>query len=213
MTDDLTGRLAIRDQLDAGHPPHDGAIADASRRHPAHITSPTSIDQVRDWWDGRPLWSPPRMPDEFVAVLWAEIDRLREKHADSITIPKPAIHTGPKHLTVDQATAQYLREVADRVRAHRYWGSGVTALVASVVENVAHAIELRCACGTDATSLNPAEVVVHRPDGCYIANAALATPTTTERSEGCRPCATEHPDHGCADVRCSHNCEAEVNRC
>lgn len=29
-----------------------------------------------------------------------------------------------------------------------------------------------CSCGSDATSLNPAEVVVHRADGpCYIAPA------------------------------------------
>lgn len=32
-----------------------------------------------------------------------------------------------------------------------------------------------CSCGSDATSLNPAEVVVHREDGpCYIATAVEA---------------------------------------
>lgn len=57
-----------------------------------------------------------------------------------ISIPRPAIHTGPKHLTVDEATTSYLREAAARVRSNRYWGSGVTALVSSVLDSVADAL-------------------------------------------------------------------------
>jgi len=60
---------------------------------------------------------------------------------EQITIPRPQIHTGPKHLTVDEATVGYLREAAGRMRLNRYWGSGVTELVASVIDNAATAIE------------------------------------------------------------------------
>lgn len=60
--------------------------------------------------------------------------------SESISIPKPAIHTGPKHQTVDEATTAYLREAANRVRANRYWGSGVSALVATVLDDVAAAV-------------------------------------------------------------------------
>jgi hypothetical protein len=59
----------------------------------------------------------------------------------NIVIPKPQIHTGPKHQTVDEATAAYLREAARRVRANRYWGSGVSALVSTVLDDTAAAIE------------------------------------------------------------------------
>lgn len=58
----------------------------------------------------------------------------------TITIRKPQIFTGPTHQTVDEATAMYLREAANRVRDNRYWGSGVTALVASVLDDAAEAI-------------------------------------------------------------------------
>lgn len=175
MTDDLTQQLGIRDQLDAGQPASDRGPGFPPRTL-ADVLDLATRDAVLhgDGWvrlsrndDGTITFL--RHDPMYVAVATSP------GCADTITIPKPAIHTGPKHLTVDQATAQYLREVADRVRANRYWGSGVTALVASVVENVANAVEPRCACGTDATSLNPAEVVVHRPDSCYIADAVPTT--------------------------------------
>jgi hypothetical protein len=59
----------------------------------------------------------------------------------TLTIRKPEIHTGPRHQTVDEATVSYLREAARRVRDKRYWGSGVTALVADLLDNTATAIE------------------------------------------------------------------------
>lgn len=58
----------------------------------------------------------------------------------TITIPKPAIHTGPEHLTVDEATVDYLRAAAERVRTKRIWGSGVSALVSTVLDDVAAAV-------------------------------------------------------------------------
>lgn len=58
-----------------------------------------------------------------------------------LRIPKPEILTGPKHQTVDEATIAYLREAAQRVRDNRYWGSGVTALVAKLLDDAASAIE------------------------------------------------------------------------
>lgn len=60
--------------------------------------------------------------------------------ADDITIPRPQITTGPQHLSVDEATVKYLREVAERVRTKRYWGSGVTDLVTSLLDAAAAAI-------------------------------------------------------------------------
>lgn len=60
----------------------------------------------------------------------------------SIVLPRPRIYTGPKHQTVDEATASYLREAAQRVRDNRYWGSGVTALVADLLDSAAEAVEL-----------------------------------------------------------------------
>lgn len=57
--------------------------------------------------------------------------------SERVSIPRPSIHTGPKHLTVDEATVSYLREAATRVRDNRYWGSGVSALVADVLTSVA----------------------------------------------------------------------------
>ena len=65
-----------------------------------------------------------------------------EKGPRSIVIPRPQIHTGPKHLTVDEATVDYLREAAKRVRRERYWGSGVTALVSDLLDVVAEALEV-----------------------------------------------------------------------
>lgn len=57
-----------------------------------------------------------------------------------ISIPRPQITTGPKDLTVDEATINYLREAATRVRDQRYWGSGVTALVSDLLDAVANAM-------------------------------------------------------------------------
>lgn len=70
---------------------------------------------------------------------------LVAERAAGIRIPRPAIHTGPKHLTINEATANYLRDAAQRVRDRRIWGSGVSALVASVLSDVAAALD-----GTDA---------------------------------------------------------------
>ena len=58
-----------------------------------------------------------------------------------IIVNRPAIYTGPAHLTVDEATSNYLRDAAIRVRAHRYWGSGVTALVSDLLDSVAEALD------------------------------------------------------------------------
>lgn len=57
-----------------------------------------------------------------------------------VRIPKPEIHTGPKHMTVDQATVSYLRDAAARVRTRQIWGSGVSALVAKVLDDTAAAL-------------------------------------------------------------------------
>ena len=57
-----------------------------------------------------------------------------------ITIPRPYITTGPKHMTEDEATVMYLREAAERVSNGRFWGSGVSALVARTLTAAADAI-------------------------------------------------------------------------
>lgn len=59
----------------------------------------------------------------------------------TIIVPRPQIHTGPKDMTVDAASAMYLRDAACRVRANRYWGSGVSALVARLLDDAAQAID------------------------------------------------------------------------
>ena len=61
--------------------------------------------------------------------------------AETITIPRPAIHTGPQHKTVDEATADYLLEAATRVVDRQIWGSGVTALVARLLTDAAMALQ------------------------------------------------------------------------
>lgn len=60
---------------------------------------------------------------------------------EPITIPRPQIHTGPTHQTVDQATAAYLREAASRVRREHYWGSGVSTLVADLCAGAADVLD------------------------------------------------------------------------
>jgi len=60
---------------------------------------------------------------------------------EHVTIPRPYILTGPAHQTVDEATIAYLHEAAERVRRHRYWGSGVSTLVALTLKDVAAAME------------------------------------------------------------------------
>lgn len=67
-------------------------------------------------------------------------ERSTEKEPSTITIPRPAIHTGPAHKTVDEATADYLLEAAGRVVDQRIWGSGVSALVARTLTDAAMAI-------------------------------------------------------------------------
>lgn len=83
--------------------------------------------------------------DEQAARASAAEAALVAERAAGIRIPRPAIHTGPKHLTINEATANYLRDAAQRVRDRRIWGSGVSALVASVLSDVAAALD-----GTDA---------------------------------------------------------------
>lgn len=61
-------------------------------------------------------------------------------HEGMIRVPRPQITTGPKHLTTDQATVKYLREAAERVEVQRYWGSGVTRLVADLLTAAADAM-------------------------------------------------------------------------
>lgn len=61
--------------------------------------------------------------------------------SEPVTIPRPAIHTGPKHQTVDEATVAYLLEAATRVVNQQIWGSGVSALVARTLTDVAMAMQ------------------------------------------------------------------------
>jgi hypothetical protein len=64
-----------------------------------------------------------------------------ENDARFIRVPRPQIHTGPKGMTVDEATVMYLRDAASRVREQRYWGSGVTALVSDLLDDAAERVE------------------------------------------------------------------------
>lgn len=57
-----------------------------------------------------------------------------------IILPRPQITTGPKGVPVDEATADYLTEAAARVRANRYWGSGVSTCVATLLDHAAAAL-------------------------------------------------------------------------
>lgn len=62
-------------------------------------------------------------------------------YPDTITIRRPQIYTGPKDMTVDEATVHYLRDATKRVHENRYWGSGVTDLVAGILKAVADEID------------------------------------------------------------------------
>jgi hypothetical protein len=115
---DPAAQHAIRDQLDSGYP-----AIDRIRKANAELRAALAPEGCSHRAPGSENSTP--------AVLTV----------DRITIPKPQIHTGPRHLTVDQATVSYLRDAAARVRAQRYWGSGVTALVSTVLDDVANAIE------------------------------------------------------------------------
>lgn len=84
---------------------------------------------------------------EHLSRVMGDCERIVAEHraAERETVlaervPIPRITTGPKHMTVDQATETYLRDAAARVRSQRYWGSGVTALVASVLDHAADAL-------------------------------------------------------------------------
>lgn len=99
-----------------------------------------------------------------------------EKAQKRIEIPKPQIHTGPKHLTVDGATVDYLRDAAIRVRVNRYWGSGVTALVADLLDAAADAVESgpaysydRCLCPHEDTDNGPGTGILSGyTEGCRV---------------------------------------------
>lgn len=77
-------------------------------------------------------------------VLTTIIDRIIAERGmllpGQIAIPRPRITTGPKHQTVDEATAAYLREASERVKANRYWGSGVSRLVADLLSDAAYQV-------------------------------------------------------------------------
>lgn len=116
---DPTAQHAIRDHLDSGYPAID-RIRQANAELRAALAPEGNSHRG------------PGIENSTPAVLTG----------DRIAIPRPAIHTGPARLTVDEATAAYLREAAKRVREKRYWGSGVTALVSTVLDDVATALEV-----------------------------------------------------------------------
>lgn len=59
-----------------------------------------------------------------------------------IRIPRPYITTGPSG-DVHADAVHYLVEAAERVRHGRIWGSGVSALVARVLDDVVTAMEMK----------------------------------------------------------------------
>jgi hypothetical protein len=118
MPENPAAQHAIRDQLDSGYP-----AVDRIRKANAELRAALAPEGCSHHGPGSENSTPPVLT------------------VDRITIPKPQIHTGPQHLTVDQATVSYLRDAAARVRRQRYWGSGVTALVSTVLDDVANAIE------------------------------------------------------------------------
>jgi hypothetical protein len=70
----------------------------------------------------------------------ALLDRLDQQSDHlTVTIPAPTISTGPAGKTVIEAAVDYLRDAAGRVESNRYWGSGVSALVARTLRDVADA--------------------------------------------------------------------------
>ena len=98
----------------------------------------TTSDATGIWSVGINVLQSERGP---LRQVWPHATEAMEKAATTISIERPQIHTGPTHLTVDEATVSYLREAEKRVRTNRYWGSGVTALVAGILKAVADEIE------------------------------------------------------------------------
>ena len=58
----------------------------------------------------------------------------------TLHIPVPTISTGPKHMTDTEAAEHYLREMRDRTKMLQA-GSGVTALVNRLLDDVLDAME------------------------------------------------------------------------
>lgn len=59
---------------------------------------------------------------------------------NTLNIPVPTISTGPKHMTDTEAAEHYLREVRNRTKMLQA-GSGVTALVNRLLDDVLDAME------------------------------------------------------------------------
>lgn len=108
----------------------------AEHRHPPteHKVSRLTIESMVETM--RPAMGDDCSMDE----LRAYAHRLTAEDSPFIVIPRPRITTGPLDLTINQATVSYLRDAEERVRKNRYWGSGVTTLVADLLGTAAAAL-------------------------------------------------------------------------
>ncbi|WP_067428484.1 hypothetical protein [Nocardioides jensenii] len=64
----------------------------------------------------------------------------RDALAEVITIPRPTVPFGPKHLTQDEADADYLRSAARNIWDARCMGSNLTATVVKLLNDCADRI-------------------------------------------------------------------------
>lgn len=156
MTDhDIAALHGTRDHLDRGQPATDRVVAP--------LTNPAGLAKLRGEVSRMYPHARPGSPNDrhrlrlldliataeqeqsrlttWVLTLGGDAEHAEALAANVITIPRPAIYTGPKNQTVDQNTVSYLRKAARRVRDQRYWGSGVTALISDLLDNAAAAID------------------------------------------------------------------------
>lgn len=61
----------------------------------------------------------------------------------TITVPKPRVPYGPEHLTEDEGTADYFREAARRISDQRWFGSNLSATLASYLRDTADRLSPR----------------------------------------------------------------------
>ncbi|SDC45011.1 hypothetical protein [Nocardioides lianchengensis] len=97
-----------------------------------------------------------------------------------ISVPRPQLTTGPKQMTVDEATVMHLRQAATRVREQRYWGSGVTALVSELLDAAAAAMTPEPSTSPDSRVLDRERCTWAPADGAWWHTCGRSCPTAEQ---------------------------------
>lgn len=102
----------------------------------------------------------------------------------------------------------------DRRRTYEVDGDGNPLLLGGRILRINQERPARPAPGVVVTELTlrlPASAFLPLAPRVLVVVPAGST-ETIEVVVGCLPCASSHPNAGCADVGCTHNCEELINR-